>query len=47
MRIPRLSPIVVRISLISFKDLRPKFFVLSISASVFATSSRMVRMLAF
>ena len=36
-----------RISLISFSDLRPKFLVLSISASVFVTSSRSVRMLAF
>ena len=36
-----------RISLISFRDLRPKFLVFSISASVFWTSSPMVRMLAF
>ena len=36
-----------RISLISFSDLRPKFLVLSISGSVFCTSSLMVRMLAF
>ena len=36
-----------RISLISFSDLRPKFFVFSISASVFCTSSRMVLMFAF
>ncbi len=36
-----------RISLISFSDFRPKFLVLSISASVFCTSSPMVRMLAF
>ena len=33
--------------MISFSDLRPKFFVLSISASVFCTSSRIVRMFAF
>src|SRR5258706_12523192 len=44
---PRPSPIVVRISLISFRLLRPKFFVLSISASVFCTSSRIVRPFAF
>ena len=37
--IPRLKPISARISLISFKDLRPKFLVLSISVSVFWTSS--------
>ena len=36
-----------RISLISLSDLRPKFLVLSISASVFCTSSRIVRMFAF
>ena len=36
-----------RISLISFNDFRPKFLVLSISASVFCTSSRIVRMFAF
>ena len=36
-----------RISLISFNDLRPKFFVFSISPSVFCTSSRIVRMFAF
>ena len=36
-----------RISLISFSDLRPKFFVLSISPSVFCTSSLIVRMFAF
>ena len=44
---PRLRPIVCRISLISFRLFRPKFFVLSISASVFCTSSRIVRMFAF
>ena len=44
---PRLRPIDVRISLISFSDLRPKFFVFSMSASVFCTSSRIVRMFAF
>ena len=38
---------LVRISLISLSDLRPKFFVFSISPSVFCTSSRMVRMFAF
>src|ERR1039457_4086242 len=36
---PRLRPIELRISLISFSDFRPKFFVFSISASVFCTSS--------
>lgn len=36
---PRLSPISDKISLISFKDLRPKFLVFNISASLFATSS--------
>ena len=36
-----------RISLISLSDFRPKFLVLSISASVFCTSSPMVLMLAF
>ena len=41
---PRDSPIPPRISLISFRDFRPKFFVFSISASVFCTSSPMVRM---
>src|SRR5207237_7849710 len=46
-RMPRLRPIVCRISLISFRLLRPKFFVFSISASVFCTSSRIVRMFAF
>src|ERR1017187_6387331 len=40
--IPRLSPIEERISLISLSDLRPKFFVFSISASVFWTNSPMV-----
>ena len=35
-------PMVARISLISFSDLRPKFLVLSISASVFWTSSPML-----
>ena len=38
---------VVRISLISLSDFRPKFFVFSISPSVFCTSSRIVRMFAF
>src|SRR5207244_9299346 len=47
MRIPRLRPMLCRISLISFSDLRPKFFVFNISPSVFCTSSRMVRMFAF
>ncbi len=37
----------VRISLISFRDFLPKFFVFSISPSVFCTSSRIVRMFAF
>ena len=44
---PRPRPISCRISLISFSDLRPKFLVLSISFSVFCTSSRMVWILAF
>ena len=44
---PRLRPIVCRISLISFRLFLPKFFVFSISPSVFCTSSRMVRILAF
>ena len=38
---------VCRISLISFSDLRPKFLVLSISPSLFCTSSRIVRIFAF
>src|SRR5690348_14468553 len=46
-RMPRLSPIVCRISLISLRLFLPKFFVFSISASVLFTSSRMVRMFAF
>ena len=45
--IPKDKPISERISLISFKDLRPKFLVFSISASVFWTSSPMVLMSAF
>src|SRR6266850_4955024 len=44
---PRERPILERISLISLSDLRPKFFVLSISASVFVTSSPIVRIFAF
>src|SRR5882724_7660347 len=44
---PRLRPIFTSMSLISFSDLRPKFFVFSISFSLFCTSSRMVWMLAF
>ena len=44
---PSERPICARISLISFSDLRPKFLVLSISASVFWMSSPMVAMLAF
>ncbi len=35
---PRVSPISLRTSLISFRDFLPKFLVLSISASVFATN---------
>ena len=38
---------MLRISLISLSDLRPKFLVLSISPSVFWTSSLSVRMFAF
>src|SRR3979490_818187 len=38
---PRLRPIEERISLISFSDFRPKFFVFRISASVFCTNSPM------
>src|SRR5262250_3044344 len=45
--IPRLKPILVRISLISLSDLRPKFFVFSISFSLFCTNSRMVWIFAF
>jgi hypothetical protein len=45
--IPKLKPMLVRISLISFRDLRPKFLVFSISDSVFCTNSPMVLMLAF
>eukprot|EP01022_Parablepharisma_sp_SALTPOND_P013736 TRINITY_DN18452_c0_g1_i1.p1 TRINITY_DN18452_c0_g1~~TRINITY_DN18452_c0_g1_i1.p1 ORF type:complete len:655 (-),score=144.50 TRINITY_DN18452_c0_g1_i1:937-2901(-) len=44
---PRDSPISVSISLISFKDLRPKFLVLSISDSLFCTNSPMYLMSAF
>src|SRR6516164_8104996 len=44
---PSWRPMLCRISLISLSDLRPKFFVLSISASVYVTSSPMVRMFAF
>src|ERR1044071_7527963 len=44
---PRLKPMEVRISLISFNDLRPKFLVFNISASVFCTSSPMVWIFAF
>src|SRR5678815_3763533 len=36
---PRLNPMSVRISLISFNDFLPKFFVFSISASDFCTRS--------
>src|SRR5262245_20121455 len=36
--IPNDRPISARISLISFRDLRPKFLVFSISASVFCTN---------
>src|SRR5258706_7261256 len=39
---PSARPILVSISLISLSDLRPKFFVFSISFSLFCTSSRMV-----
>src|SRR4030043_31883 len=45
--IPRRSPIPCSISFISLSDLRPKFFVLSISCSVFCTRSAMVFMSAF
>src|SRR5215813_4417117 len=44
--IPRESPISARISLISFRDFRPKFLVFSISASVRWTRSPMVLMFA-
>src|SRR5580704_13714519 len=44
---PRLRPILVSISLISLSDFLPKFFVFSISFSLFCTSSRMVWMFAF
>src|SRR5262249_55004349 len=44
---PRERPIPERISLISLSDLRPKFLVLSISASVLVTSSPIVRIFAF
>src|SRR2546430_17556754 len=43
---PREKPTLTRISLISLRDLRPKFLVLSISFSLFCTRSRMVRLLA-
>src|SRR5439155_674196 len=46
-RMPSESPISCRNSLISFSDLRPKFLVLSISCSVFCTSSPMYLMSAF
>src|SRR5579863_8743219 len=39
---PKLRPIFTSISLISLSDLRPKFFVFSISFSLFCTSSRIV-----
>src|SRR5207253_1561094 len=45
--IPRLRPILCRISLISLSDFRPKFLVFSISFSLFCTSSRMLWMFAF
>ena len=45
--IPKDKPISESISLISFRDLRPKFLVLSISASVFWTSSPIVLISAF
>src|SRR5262249_26023716 len=45
--IPSCRPMLCRISLISLRDLRPKFLVLSISASVFVTNSPIVRILAF
>src|SRR5690606_22553621 len=45
--IPKLRPIVAKISLISFSDLRPKFLVFSMSCSVFCTSSPISVMLAF
>src|ERR1700691_5293010 len=44
---PRLQPILCRMSLISFSDLRPEFLVFSISDSVFCTSSRRFWMFAF
>src|SRR3954469_10540418 len=44
-RIPSARPMLDRISLISFSDLRPKFLVFSISASLLVTSSPIVRML--
>src|SRR5574339_1253552 len=44
---PRLRPMSVKISLISFNDFLPKFFVFSISASDFCTRSAIVLMLAF
>src|SRR5215467_8246383 len=44
---PSERPILVRISLISLRDLRPKFLVLSISFSLFCTSSRIVWIFAF
>src|SRR5215208_1013708 len=44
---PKSSPMPCRISLISFRDFLPKFFVASISRSERWTRSRMERMLAF
>ena len=45
--IPRDRPISDNTSLISFSDLRPKFFVLSISASVLLTSCQILLISAF
>src|SRR3990167_1147716 len=45
--IPKPKPISVKISLISFNDLRPKFLVLSISASERTTNSPINRIFAF
>ena len=45
--IPRVRPIDASVSLISLRDFRPKFFVLSISDSVRWTNSPMNRMFAF
>ena len=44
---PRCRPISARTALISFSDLRPKFGVRSISASVFWIRSPMYTMLSF